>query len=78
MPDPSPERNPERNVWYQIGKYSHLAFVLPAAVLVGIAIGAALDHWLGTRWITLVGLLIGAVAGFVELTRTIIRAGKEP
>ena len=43
----------------------------------GLAIGAGLDRWLKTKWITLVGLLVGCVAGFIELIRGIIRASKE-
>lgn len=78
MPAPAPEkRNREENVWRQIGRYSHLGLVLPASIVVGLLIGAALDRWLGTTWITLTGLLVGCVAGFVELIRGIIRAGKE-
>ncbi len=74
-PPEKPKR--EENVWRQIGRYSHLGLVLPASVVVGLLIGAALDRWLGTKWITVAGLLLGAVAGFVELIRGIIRAGKE-
>lgn len=77
MPSEPPEKDPEQNIWRQIGKYSHLAFVLPAAIVVGIVIGEALDHWLGTTWITLAGLLLGCVAGFTELIRTIVRSSKE-
>jgi len=78
MPDQRPEENkPEQNIWRQIGRYSHLGFVLPASIVVGLAIGAALDHWLKTTWWTLVGLLVGCVAGFFELIRVILQASKE-
>jgi F0F1-type ATP synthase assembly protein I len=78
MPDQQAQQGGDnKNIWRQIGRYSHLGLVLPASVLVGILIGAALDHWLGTRWITLVGLLLGCVAGIIELTRAIIQLGKE-
>lgn len=78
MPDvPPDDQKPDANIWRQIGKYSHLAFVLPASIVVGIAIGAGLDHWLGTTWITLAGLLLGCVAGFFELIRTIVASSKE-
>jgi len=50
---------------------------LPASVVVGLAIGAALDRWLHTTWITLVGLLVGCVAGFTELIREILKANKD-
>lgn len=75
---PPPEKNSgEKNIWLQIGRYSHLALVLPASIVVGLAIGAALDRWLKTSKLTLVGLLFGCVAGFTELIRGIIRASKD-
>ena len=36
----------------------------------GWLIGLALDHWLHTTWLYLAGLILGIVAGFVELIRT--------
>ncbi len=75
--EPSQKPQREENVWRLIGRYSHLGLILPASVVVGLLIGAALDRWLGTKWLTLAGLLLGAVAGFVELIRNIVRAGKE-
>jgi F0F1-type ATP synthase assembly protein I len=75
MPD-SPQDN-DRKTWRQIGRLSNLGFVLPGAVVLGLAIGAGLDHWLKTSWITLAGLLVGCVAGFTELIRGAIKAGKD-
>jgi F0F1-type ATP synthase assembly protein I len=43
--------------------------IFPAATLVGWLIGTALDRWLHTTWIYIVGLVLGIVAGFVELIR---------
>jgi len=78
MPNAPPENDDQqKNMWRQIGRYSNLGLVLPASVVVGLLIGYALDHWLKTTWITLVGLLVGCVAGFVELIRGIVKAGKE-
>ncbi len=78
MADLPPEKNnPDENPWRQFGRYSHMGFILPASVVVGLLIGAALDRWLKTSWITLVGLIVGCVAGFAELMRVIIRASKE-
>ena len=67
-PDPD-----ERNAWAQIANYAQLAFVFPAATVVGWLIGAALDKWLHTTWLYIVGLLLGIVAGFVELIRTVAK-----
>ena len=74
---PEDKGSPEPNLWRQIGRYSHMGFILPASIVVGLGIGAALDHWLKTSWITLAGLLVGCVAGFAELIRLVIAAGKE-
>ncbi|MGZ4866429.1 MAG: AtpZ/AtpI family protein [Candidatus Angelobacter sp.] len=78
MPDPPPEKNDkEENLWRQIGRYSNLAFVLPAAIVAGLLIGHLLDRWLNTTWITLAGLLVGCVAGFAALIRGIIQSSKD-
>jgi F0F1-type ATP synthase assembly protein I len=77
MPDQPPEKDSKDNPWRQIGRYSNLGFVLPSAVILGLAIGAGLDHWLKTSWITLVGLLVGCVVGFTELIRGAVKAGKD-
>ena len=79
MPDSRPEgHNPkEENIWRQIGRYSNLAFVLPAAIVAGLFIGHLLDRWLGKTWITLAGLFVGCIAGFAQLIRGIIQSSKE-
>ncbi|MGZ4845596.1 MAG: AtpZ/AtpI family protein [Candidatus Angelobacter sp.] len=78
MPDPPPEKNDkEENLWRQIGRYSNLGFVLPAAIVAGLLIGHLLDRWLNTTWITLAGLLVGCVAGFAALIRGIIQSSKD-
>lgn len=77
MPDPPSQKNREENTWRQIGRYSNLAFVLPAAIVAGLIIGHLLDRWLQTSWITLAGLFVGCIAGFAELIRGIIRSTKD-
>lgn len=67
--DDTPEE--KRSFWIQIARYSQLGFALPAATFMGWLVGAALDHWLHTKWLYLVGLLLGIIAGFVELIRTV-------
>jgi F0F1-type ATP synthase assembly protein I len=66
-PKPEPEK---KNYWVQMANYAQLAIVFPAATVVGWLIGLALDHWLHTTWLYLLGLILGIVAGFVELIRT--------
>jgi F0F1-type ATP synthase assembly protein I len=74
---PPQKKDQEQNIWRQIGRYSHMGFILPASVVVGLLIGGWLDRRFHTSWITVVGLLVGCAAGFTELIRTIIRASKE-
>ena len=73
-PDPD-RKNPDKNenFWVQAARYSQLAFVFPAALVVGWLAGAALDRWLHTTWLYLAGILLGIAAGFVELIRTAMR-----
>jgi len=70
---PRGEENAEKkNFWLEIARYSELAFIFPAATVVGWLIGLALDHWLHTTWLYLAGLLVGILAGFVQLIRTVL------
>jgi ATP synthase protein I len=59
----------KKNTWVQLAKYSQLAFIFPAATFAGWLAGVALDKWLHTTWLYLLGLILGIVAGFVELIR---------
>ncbi len=69
MPGQDNKSKPERSGWVQMAKYSQLAFVFPAATVAGWLIGVALDRWLHTTWLYLAGLILGIIAGFVELIR---------
>ena len=64
-------------MWVLLANYSQLAFIFPAATVAGWLIGLALDRWLHTTWLYLVGLILGIIAGFVELIRTAIKSTKE-
>jgi len=52
-----------------MAKFSQLAFVFPAATVAGWLVGVALDRWLHTTWLYIAGLIVGIIAGFVELIR---------
>jgi len=54
-----------------------LGLLLPACVVIGWAIGLALDHWLNRQWINIVGLIAGAIAGFVQTVRVAMSHNKE-
>lgn len=69
MSDQDDNSKRHRSTWIQMAKYSQLAFVFPAATVAGWLIGVALDRWLHTTWLYLAGLILGIIAGFVELIR---------
>jgi F0F1-type ATP synthase assembly protein I len=68
----SDDNSKEKSLWLQLANYSQLAFIFPAATVAGWLIGLGLDHWLHTTWLYLAGLILGIVAGFVELIRTVM------
>jgi F0F1-type ATP synthase assembly protein I len=70
---PSRDNDPpaRKSMLVQLATYSQLAFIFPAATVAGWLIGLALDHWLHTSWLYLAGLILGIIAGFVELIRTV-------
>ncbi len=53
-------------------RYTAIATSLPGAILAGYLIGAGLDRWLKTTYLTIVFLVIGIIAGFAELVREIL------
>jgi F0F1-type ATP synthase assembly protein I len=73
-PDPREQKQANRDSnktdWVQVSNYAQLAFIFPVATVVGWLIGVALDKWLHTTWLYIVGLLLGILAGFLELIRT--------
>ena len=52
-------------------KYMSIAFILPVSIVIGYAIGWWVDSKFGTKYWSLVGLLLGIAAGFVEMIRQI-------
>jgi len=70
MPTDEPQK---KNAWVTMANYAQLAVVFPAATVIGWLIGTALDRWLHTSWLNIVGLILGIVAGFVELIRTAMK-----
>ena len=68
----------QANLWAQVGFYSSLGIILPAAAVVGGASGWCLDRWLHTSPIlTVVMGFLGAGGGFFELLRILKRAEKD-
>ena len=56
-----------------MAEYTTLAFVLPVSAFVGYIIGYLLDKEFGTTWMFIAGLILGIVAGFVQLIRQLRR-----
>jgi F0F1-type ATP synthase assembly protein I len=74
-PDPEdPDR--KKSPWVQFGRYSEIAFMLPAGTVAGYLLGSLLDRWLHVTWISIVGLILGTVAGLIELIRMASRDTK--
>ena len=66
------------NIWTQVGLYTSLGFILPAAAIVGSAIGWLLDRWLHTSpWLTVALGFLGAGAGIIEVLRILGRAERD-
>lgn len=68
----------DRSAWKALGELSTVGLTLVLATVIGLAGGYYLDRWLGTSpWLTLIGLGFGIAAGFVNLFRTVNRAGRD-
>jgi F0F1-type ATP synthase assembly protein I len=63
--------NQKSLIW--LSKYLSLAFTLPASVLAGYILGAVADHWLHIPILRAVGILLGMVAGLIQIIREISR-----
>lgn len=72
--DPNPDK--KKSPWVQFGRYSQIAFILPAGTVAGYLVGALLDRWLHTAWISVVGLVLGSAGGIIELLRVVLRDTK--
>ena len=64
-------QNRKRNIWVQVGEYTSLAFMLPAATLIGYGIGYLLDRAFGTTFLKVVFLILGIASGFLQLIRQV-------
>jgi F0F1-type ATP synthase assembly protein I len=66
---PAPRQ--EGNLWALLGRYSSLAMLLPAATFAGYVCGYLLDRWLGTKFFTVICLLLGIAGGLVQFIRQV-------
>jgi ATP synthase protein I len=76
MPDDQTPDNPTPSKKGALGELVtaesmiQLALALPAGCVIGWLGGEALDKHFHTSWMGVTGILLGAVAGFVQIFRT--------
>ena len=56
-----------------VAEYTSLAFLLPVCALVGWLLGGLLDKAFHTTWLNIPFLILGIMAGFVQLIRQLMR-----
>jgi F0F1-type ATP synthase assembly protein I len=66
-----PERN--NSMLSAVARYSGMAFTVPATVVVGYFIGAWLDGRFGTHSLYIVGVVVGAAGGLIQVVRQLTR-----
>ena len=66
------EKDKANSTAISAAKYISIASLLPASTFVGYFIGYGLDSWLGTHYLNIVFLILGIVAGFVQLIRQLM------
>lgn len=60
-----------------VAMVSSVGLTLALSVGIGIGFGLLLDRWFHTNWLVIVFTLLGVVAGFQQLIRTVIQANAE-
>jgi ATP synthase protein I len=64
--------------WRSVGELASIGMTMVLATVIGLGAGYYGDRWLGTSpWLLLGGLLLGIVAGFVNLFRSAKAAERE-
>jgi F0F1-type ATP synthase assembly protein I len=63
----------KKNFMAQVGEYTSLAFLLPAATFIGYLVGYLLDKAFHTHFLYIPFLILGIAAGFVQLIRQLMR-----
>ena len=68
---------PRKTAAARYAEYTSLALMLPAATFIGYLIGHWLDARLGTHWLSILFLILGSAAGFVQLVRQIMQDSRD-
>ena len=61
-----------RAMMAQAARYSEIAFIIPAGMVAGYLLGLLFDHWFHAKWLVIAGVVIGVIAGFVEMIRRVV------
>ena len=69
----------DQTVWQGLATVGSLGFTLVGCTFLGLAVGYALDRWLGSGpWLTILLLLLGIGAGFLNIFTTAARLRNPP
>jgi len=68
-----PKKGPGTSDYVKFEQIAQLALALPAACVIGWLAGAAIDKHFHTNWFGLIGILLGAIAGFIQIFTTASR-----
>lgn len=70
-----PQKSGKQLIW--LGKYLSLALTLPASVFAGYILGAFADHFLHKPFLRALGIMLGMVAGLIQILRELSRESKK-
>ena len=74
-----PINRPSGETIRTLGALSAVGFAFVLAVVMGAALGYALDRWLGTSpWLFLLGFFVGVVAGVRSVFKTVSAVSRRP
>ena len=74
-PDPGQDKDPKRSGLRGLAKAEsmiQIALAVPAGAVLGLLVGGWLDRKYGQHWIAVLGILLGAAGGFVQIFRVAI------
>ena len=77
MPDTPKKKSGNLQDYVKAESMVQLALAIPAGCVVGWVAGAWLDRHFHQSWIMIAGILLGAVAGFIQIFRTASRYLKD-
>jgi ATP synthase protein I len=77
MADDSDNKKRGLNELVKAESMVQLALAIPAGCVIGWVFGTWLDHHFHQEWIAITGIILGAVAGFIQIYRTASRFLKD-